>query len=338
MDARRVGQSGRDWRAGAALLPGVSTTRAATSRYYSPYEAPKVVLVPSGGLERFVNSDHARDWLATYTASGGTLIVLAQRNSADWELLPGGQVKGLGYDQDILCKYASVQIVNPSEWIVGLSRNLPDLQLDGSFTSVPPNATIILRRTTGNLMPAMIEYAYGNGRVIATSAYPDFYMNGQQSPEDVVFARSLFGQAYLLSVNQTPQVTAPASSAVALSFALTNTTALTATFVKVDRDFYTQGGFEAWRWAAHKLVWNTINQVPLNPPLPSGASRVFTAAFVAPQTGGLYRLGHSVGITLSTSGVLNSPMQAGPFYRVEPPNPSGLLAAPLSVQAHARSV
>ena len=30
--------------------------------------------------------------------------------------------------------------------------------------------------------------------------------------------------------------------------------------------------------------------------------------------------------------MINPPMQAGPFYRVEPPNPSGLLAAPLSVQ------
>ena len=109
-----------------------------------------MVIVPSGGLYRYGESDEAAAWLETYVAIGGTLIVLAQFDSPDWEMLPGGQVRGLGYDQDILCKNASVRIVNSSPWIVGIGRDLPDIQVDGSFTAWPADATIVLMRTTGN--------------------------------------------------------------------------------------------------------------------------------------------------------------------------------------------
>ena len=163
------------------IVAGSGSAPLPSSRYVVPYLAPPVVIVPSGGLYRYGDSDEAAAWLETYVAIGGTLIVLAQFDSADWEMLPGGQVRGLGYDQDILCKNASVHIVNSSPWIVGIGRDLPDIQIDGSFTDWPADATLLLMRTTGNQMPAMIEYPYGLGQVVATAAYPDFYMNGLQS-------------------------------------------------------------------------------------------------------------------------------------------------------------
>ena len=106
------------------IVAGTGTSRLAESRYVDPYQAPPVVIVPSGGLYRYQDSAQARAWLATYTAIGGTLVVLAQADSPDWELLPGGEVQGLGYFQDILCKDASVRIINASAWITGLDLSL----------------------------------------------------------------------------------------------------------------------------------------------------------------------------------------------------------------------
>ena len=83
------------------IVAGSGSAPLPTSRYAIPYLAPPVVIVPSGGLYRYAESDEAAAWLETYVATGGTLLVLAQFDSADWEMLPGGQVRGLGYDQDL---------------------------------------------------------------------------------------------------------------------------------------------------------------------------------------------------------------------------------------------
>ena len=211
------------------IVPGVSGSHLFASRYLDPSEAPPVMIVPSGGLNRYDQSSAARAWLEAFTAGGGTLIVLAQADSADWALLPGGGVAGLGYNQDILCKTASVEVVNRSAWLDGIDHDRPDIQVDGSFTSWPANSTLLLLRTTGNQLPTMLEYPYGAGTVVATGAYPDFYINGLQSVDDIIFARSLFGTAYLRGTGQTAQITAAPSSPVAISSVITNTLAQTVT-------------------------------------------------------------------------------------------------------------
>ncbi|NJM39886.1 MAG: hypothetical protein HC853_03470 [Anaerolineae bacterium] len=251
------------------IVPGVYGTTG-RGEYVTPFEAPRVLVIPSGGLYPHNDNDTARLWLEQYVAGGGTLIVLAQYENEDWNLLPGGQVRGLGYKDDILCKDASVRIINPSEYTIGIDRDLPNLQIDGSFTSFPQNATVVLMRTTGNQMPAMIEYPFGAGRVIATSAYPDFYINGMQSDDDVNFARSLFGVAFLKASNQQVFTTVNSGQTVQFSTRITNTNILSATNVTTYRDHYDNRINESWRWAAHAPTYRSfgVTSQPLAAPIP----------------------------------------------------------------------
>jgi len=300
------------------IVAGSGSAPLPSSRYVTPYQAPPVVIVPSGGLYRYGDSDEAAAWLETYVAIGGTLLVLAQFDSADWEMLPGGQVRGLGYDQDILCKQASVRIVNSSPWIVGIGRDLPDIQIDGSFTQWPSDATVLLMRTTGNMMPAMIEYPYGLGTVVATSAYPDFYMNGMQSAEDIIFARGLFGAAYLHATGQSPAASLAPNQATTLSLEITNSSAVTATQVTLYRDYYANAIGDSWRWAVHQPdPFGAVQTLPLNPPLLSGASRTVSFNFAAPSQAGLFRLGYFMGGITATGLHWNIAGAApGVFYQV----------------------
>ncbi|HSN76476.1 MAG TPA: hypothetical protein VL334_15475, partial [Anaerolineae bacterium] len=305
------------------IVAGVSSSGLRDSRYYTPFEAPSVLLVPSGGFNRYGASQEARDWLDTYVNLGGTLLVLAQADSADWDLLPGGQVEGLGYNQDILCKTASVRIVNGSSWIKGIGRDLPDIQIDGSFTAWPADATVVLMRTTGNQMPAMIEYDYGAGHVVAMSAYPDFYINGMQSVEDIVFARSLFGLAYLHATGQSVAAIAAAPGApLTLSVAVTNNMALDADKLTLMRDYYASRSGESWRWSAHRprpLEGTTV--VPLTPNLPTGASSVVPVSFNAPPRAGIFRTGMFLSVPpvgiYAYSAWGHSGSMSGPFYEVQ---------------------
>ncbi|WP_423223237.1 PQQ-binding-like beta-propeller repeat protein [Candidatus Amarolinea aalborgensis] len=300
------------------IVAGTGTSRLAESRYVDPYQAPPVVIVPSGGLYRYQESAQARAWLATYTAIGGTLVVLAQADSPDWGLLPGGEVQGLGYFQDILCKDASVRIINASAWITGLDRDRPNIQVDGSFTQWPTSATVVLMRTTGNQMPAMIEYPYGAGLVVATSAYPDFYMNGLQSDDDIIFARALFGVAALRGGASLLATVAPGQT-VSFSTPVTNTTALTMTEVTVWDDYYERRLGESWRWAVHQPnPTRAVQIITLNPPLAPGAAATVAFNFPAPERPGILRIGYFLGgnpsfdpNTWGYSGVI-----PGPFYQV----------------------
>lgn len=278
------------------IVAGTGSSRLSDSRYVDPYQAPPVVIVPSGGLYRYADSAQAQAWLATYTAIGGTLIVLAQADSRDWDILPGGEVHGLGYFQDILCKDASVRIINASAWITGLDRDRPNIQVDGSFTHWPASATVVLMRTTGNQMPAMIEYPYGAGLVVATSAYPDFYMNGLQSEDDVLFARGLFGIAGLRGAGDSLLASVTPGQTVSFSTPVTNTTALTVTEVTLWRDTYERRLGESWRWAVHQPDRTRASQtITLNPPLAPGAATTVMLNFLAPERPGIYRLSYFLG-------------------------------------------
>lgn len=297
------------------LIAGDSVTYDPGSRYYAPHQAPRVLIVPSGGLYRYAGNAQVKAWLDEYVTLGGTLLVLAQAESIDLELLPG-RVRGLGYTEDIFCRAASVTVDNSSIWLSGVRRNLPDLQLDGSFLEWPANATILLTRTTGNLKPAMIEYPYGLGRVVATALYPDFYMNGLQSAEDLQFARAFFTYAGLLATNQAPVGVYTLNSTPSVPIMLTNTTPFTATRVTVFRDYYDNSIGDSWRWAAHapnnlRLPDDTL----LTPPLPPGASRVVNFAIPMPVVG-FARLAY----TLGQSGGYNfGRLQPGRFYQVLSP-------------------
>ena len=74
--------------------------------------------------------------------------------------------------------------------------------------------------------------------VIATSAFPDFYINGMQSSDDITFADSLFGVAFLKATGQQVSTSAPVNGTVQFSPVITNTRRETATSFTVYRDYY----------------------------------------------------------------------------------------------------
>lgn len=292
--------------------------------YASPLSAPPVLIVPTGALNRYQGSEQARAWLEEYVFTGGTLLVFTQYENEDWEMLPGGQVKGLGYKDDILCKDMSVHIVNPSLWITGVDRDYPNIQIDGSFTEWPSNATILWQRRTGNEMPAMLEYSYGAGQVVATAAYPDFYINGMQSVDDIIFARSFFATAYLTANNEQVVATVNPNAPVSINIPVTNTLAPTMTAATLTRDVYETNVADAWRWAAHAPRFPSgpgSQSVTLTPPLPSGQSAQVPYGFNAPAAGGIFRTG-----ALATSSFGPGAVRVlGPFYQVR----SGIVAVDL---------
>lgn len=295
-------------------VPGLGST-VGGGQQVNPLVAPRVLIVPSGGLYRYTYSEQARDWFERYVAGGGTLIVQAQYEADDWKLLPGGEVRGLGYLEDIFCQQASVELANDSPLLDAFDSPRPDLQVDGSFTAWPQGTQILLNRTTGNQMPAMIEYSYGEGTVIATSAYPDYYMNGLQSPDDVSFARNLFGYAYLLASGDQPITSVAPGGQVAFDLPFTNTSAYSVTGLVVADDYYASGAGESWRWAVHEGGRTRGSLFPFAP-IPPGGSRTVPVLFTAPVRPGLYRS------SFQAQGGGYGPAVSGPFYRVNPTNPN----------------
>ncbi len=94
-----------------------------------------------------------------------------------------GEVSGYGWGEDQSCVFgtASLDMHSPLHRPIfaGQDDAIVGANIDGYFTSWPENATILMsRRNTG--WPALLEYPYGNGRVIATTMYSDWaYTHGQ---------------------------------------------------------------------------------------------------------------------------------------------------------------
>jgi hypothetical protein len=206
--------------------------------YVPPQAAPQLLVVPAGGMGTVATSPEARAWLEAYVDGGGLLIVFTQARGADWAALPGGEVAGVGYLEDQRCQHASVEAGASSDWLVWMGVERPDIQVDGAFTAWPDNATILLRRTKGDYagFPAMIEYPYGQGTVLATTAYGDWAFETDVFwGDDWQMTRTIMLRAWLLiqgqDVGDVP-VGEP-SSLVSVSFPLTNTASYTATEVRV---------------------------------------------------------------------------------------------------------
>ena len=77
----------------------------------------------------------------------------------------------------------------------GQDRGLHDTGIDCYFTSWPENTTVLLTRRA-NGMPVMIKYDYGNGTVIATTAYEDWgFTHGQSSRDGRALVRDILAWA-----------------------------------------------------------------------------------------------------------------------------------------------
>lgn len=217
--------------------PGNGSYSGRLSLYLAPDMAPRALVVPTGGMHLIANSPEARAWLEEYVGGGGLLVVFTQAFGSDWQALPGGQVRGVGYNEDQRCEQESVRAVMPSDWLVWYGDAAPDIQVDGVFTSWPAEADLLLLRRSGVYLgyPAMIEYPFGAGRVLATSAYGDWAaQSGIWWGDDWQMTRSILIRAYLLANGQDigDVQAAPPDSDISLTFPITNTASFTSTFVQ----------------------------------------------------------------------------------------------------------
>jgi len=131
-----------------------------------------VFVIPSGGLYGLGSLKSFKSKLEKYVSNGGTLIVYAQQHGYDYNAAPG-KLGGFGWLEDQSCQFGSVGITTYHPILSGQDSVTSDVNVDGYFTTYPDNATILLSRTK-NGMPAMLMYNYGNGTVIATTAYTDW--------------------------------------------------------------------------------------------------------------------------------------------------------------------
>ncbi|MEZ4770332.1 MAG: hypothetical protein R2844_18130 [Caldilineales bacterium] len=196
------------------------------------------MVVPSGALTAIANSPGARDWLDAYVSSGGRLIVFTQAFGSDWTALPGGQVAGVGYEEDQRWQHATVEAGMPSDWLVWMGIAKPDVQIDGAFTAWPADANILLRRTFGAFAgsPVLIEYPHGAGSVLATTAYGDWaWQTNFWWGDDARMTHSILMRAYLLARGQdvADAFAGDPASSVTVSFPIRNTGVSTATMVNV---------------------------------------------------------------------------------------------------------
>lgn len=151
----------------------------------------RVLIIPSGGLSGYRDSQAMRQRLERFVENGGTLLVLAQQHGDLFALLPGGEVGGYGYDEDVNCQADSAYLADFSLALAGLTSEKLSLNIDGFFTHWPQDASVLLGRMA-NGMPAMLGYPYGAGQVVVTTAYADMaYYQGQGTGHEKTLLRGL---------------------------------------------------------------------------------------------------------------------------------------------------
>lgn len=162
-----------------------------------------VLIIPTGGLFGLDSSPTFKSILQQYVANGGTLIVFAQQHGYEFNALPSGKVNGVGWLEDQSCQYGSVQISTYHPIMAGQNSLVSNVNVDGYFTNYPENTTILLSRTK-NGMPALLEYGFGNGSVIATTAYPDWALEkGQGMSEEISLCKGMI--AWVESQDSMPE-------------------------------------------------------------------------------------------------------------------------------------
>jgi RHS repeat-associated protein len=149
------------------------------------------LFIPSGGLSGYQDSVLMRQRLAQYAQNGGVIVAFTQEYGAEFGLLPGGELRGYGYDEDLNCHSDSAYIVAFAPPLLGQHRDLLSLNVDGFFTAWPQETSVLLGRVA-NGMPAMLTYPYGAGRVIVATSYADMAdYQGQGTPEEQILLRDL---------------------------------------------------------------------------------------------------------------------------------------------------
>jgi protocatechuate 3,4-dioxygenase beta subunit len=204
-----------------------------------------VLIIPSGGLYGMEGSVSFHARLEEYTRLGGTIVAFDQQHGYEYGALPGGQVGGYGWNEDVSCSGASLMMETWHPLLSGLDRANVYAHVDGFFAPPPgghwPEGTQVLLSRKANGRPAAILYPYpppsqggagggSGGWVFATTMYDDWGSGQGQAYEDArVILRDLLTWAIDDEVEGggLPQF-APGNPAT-MTISMTNTSAYTAT-------------------------------------------------------------------------------------------------------------
>ncbi len=161
------------------------------------YEMKKysVLIIPTGGLYGLDSDEIFRAKLEKFVSEGGVLIVFAQQRGYEYRALPGGELGGYGWAEDISCTWGTVEISQHHPAFAGQGSLRVGANIDGYFTQWPENARILMTKRSSR-WPVIIEYTYGKGRVIAMTLYTDWaYAHGQAARSEVALLRDLLAYA-----------------------------------------------------------------------------------------------------------------------------------------------
>ena len=167
---------------------------------FNPVELIKhfnVIVIPSGGLINLSNNAGLKAAFEEYTSMGGTIIAMSQQTSNDLRLLPGGEVKGIGYsdEQNWSRSFMYFNQYHPelSARMAGI-KTFINTNIDGYFTSFPKETTIL--GIDQDNRAVWIEYSFGKGRVLASSEYTDWLggLNPNVNRSSVLFDMITWGK------------------------------------------------------------------------------------------------------------------------------------------------
>jgi len=82
-----------------------------------------VLLIPSGGLYGLENDAVFRARLEEYARQGGTIVAFAQQHGYEYAALPGGEVNGYGWNEDISCFQAALRMESWHPLLAGFNRD-----------------------------------------------------------------------------------------------------------------------------------------------------------------------------------------------------------------------
>ncbi|MCP4154748.1 MAG: hypothetical protein GY757_43910, partial [bacterium] len=158
-------------------------------------EAPKVVLIPSGGLFGMENNLVFKQMLSQYVLSGGNVIVMAQQYGAHFDNvlpLPEDQhLKSYGWREDQSCFTHSTFFQQMHPVLSSLTNQRITAGVDGYIATYPANSTILLKRRI-NFSPVLLYYPFGTGKVFVTSLFSDWaYGHSQSTASELRIFRDL---------------------------------------------------------------------------------------------------------------------------------------------------
>jgi alpha-tubulin suppressor-like RCC1 family protein len=180
-----------------------------------------VLLFGSAGFDGLETSNSFKKQLSDYVENGGTIITFTAKNGTEFSALPGGEVRGFGWDEDQSCFSDAVAVSKYHQILSGQEDNRISANFDGYLTEWPESAEVLLHRTK-NGMPAVITYPHGKGQVFVFTSFPDWsYGHNQSTDEDQILVRDAV--AWALQSKELPEFGIN-DSVVEFSFSITNST------------------------------------------------------------------------------------------------------------------